>query len=182
MLSRLNGILYKMGFIFRVWIGQNVSGNCTAVISSVTLGSNLRNSLLVQVKKKTQIRHRAHSWRRIHGESSRSLCKETHVCSQTKRGSEKLTTQKFNSTSEPQKWIQRTRGWERVTIPVWQGLWIESPARTSRLPHVLGNPLTDGGEIVSLTRRPGTNFCSRLTVSRPQGHSAAGRMKSIEEI
>jgi hypothetical protein len=38
---------------------------------------------------------------------------------------------------------------------------------TSRLPHFLGNRLTDGGEVVSLTRRPaftprkipGTHFC-----------------------
>jgi hypothetical protein len=38
---------------------------------------------------------------------------------------------------------------------------------TSRLPHVLDSQLTDGGEVVSLTRRPlvnprkipGTHFC-----------------------
>jgi hypothetical protein len=38
---------------------------------------------------------------------------------------------------------------------------------TSRLPHLLGNEHTDGGEVVSLTRRPpftpgkipGTHFC-----------------------
>jgi hypothetical protein len=38
---------------------------------------------------------------------------------------------------------------------------------TSRLPHFLDNRLTDGGEVVSLTRRPpftlrkipGTDFC-----------------------
>jgi hypothetical protein len=46
---------------------------------------------------------------------------------------------------------------------------------TSRLPHFLDNRLTDGGEVVSLTRRPpftlrkipGTHFCWRL--SRPPG-------------
>jgi hypothetical protein len=46
--------------------------------------------------------------------------------------------------------------------------------------------LTDGGEVVSLTRRPpftprkiaGTHFCR---LSRPQGHNAAGRIRSIEE-
>jgi hypothetical protein len=58
----------------------------------------------------------------------------------------------------------------------------------SRLPHFLDNRLTDGGEVVSLTRRPhlypprkipGTRFFKRL--SRPQGHSAAGRIRSIEK-
>jgi hypothetical protein len=55
----------------------------------------------------------------------------------------------------------------------------------SRLPRFLDNRLTDGGEVVSLTRRepfttrkiPGTHFCQRL--SRPQDHSAAGRIRSI---
>jgi hypothetical protein len=37
---------------------------------------------------------------------------------------QRLTTQDFNSTSEPQKWIQRTQGGERISIPVWQDLWI----------------------------------------------------------
>jgi hypothetical protein len=47
----------------------------------------------------------------------------------------------------------------------------------------LDNRLTDGGEVVSPTRRPpftpskipGTHFC------RPQGHSAAGWIRSIEK-
>jgi hypothetical protein len=56
----------------------------------------------------------------------------------------------------------------------------------SSLPHFsLDSRLTVGGE-VSLTRRPpftprkipGTHFCQRL--SRLQGHSAAGRIRSIE--
>jgi hypothetical protein len=46
----------------------------------------------------------------------------------------------------------------------------------------LNSRLTDGGEVVSLSRRPpftaggipGTHFCYRP--SRPQGHSAAGRI------
>jgi hypothetical protein len=50
----------------------------------------------------------------------------------------------------------------------------------------LNNRLTDGGEVVSLTHRPpftprkipGTHFCYRL--SRPQGHSVAGRIRSTE--
>jgi hypothetical protein len=57
----------------------------------------------------------------------------------------------------------------------------------SRLPHFLHNRFTDGGEVVSLMRRPpftlrkipGTHFCYRL--SRPQGHSAAGRTTSTEK-
>jgi hypothetical protein len=57
----------------------------------------------------------------------------------------------------------------------------------SRRSHFLDNRLTDGGEGVSLTHRPpftskkipGTHFCYRL--SRPQGHSAAGRIRSIEK-
>jgi hypothetical protein len=59
--------------------------------------------------------------------------------------------------------------------------------QTSRLSHFLENRLTDGGEVVSLTRRqpftprkiPGTYFCYRL--SPLQGHSAAGRIRSIEK-
>jgi hypothetical protein len=58
---------------------------------------------------------------------------------------------------------------------------------TSRLPYFLDNRLTDGGEVVSLTRRPpftprntsSTHFCYRL--SRHQGHSAAGRIRSTEK-
>jgi hypothetical protein len=57
----------------------------------------------------------------------------------------------------------------------------------SRFPYFLDNRLTDGGEAVNLTRRPpftprkvpGTYFCYRL--SRPQGHSAARRISSIEK-
>jgi hypothetical protein len=51
----------------------------------------------------------------------------------------------------------------------------------------LDNWLTDGGEVVSPTRQPpftprkipGTHFCYRL--SRPQGCSAAGRIRSSEK-
>jgi hypothetical protein len=58
---------------------------------------------------------------------------------------------------------------------------------TSRFLYFLDNRLTDGGEVVSPTRRPpftprkipGTHFCCRL--SRPQGHSAAGKIRSIEK-
>jgi hypothetical protein len=55
----------------------------------------------------------------------------------------------------------------------------------SRLQHIPDFWLTDGDEVVSLTHQPpftsrkipGTYFCYRL--SRPQGHSAAGRIRLI---
>jgi hypothetical protein len=55
----------------------------------------------------------------------------------------------------------------------------------SRLPHFLDNRLTDGGEVVSLTRQlpftprkiPGTHLEAELS----QGNSAAGRVRSIEK-
>jgi hypothetical protein len=58
---------------------------------------------------------------------------------------------------------------------------------TSWLPHFLENRLTDDSKVVNLTRRPpftprkipGTHFCQRL--SWPQGHSVAGRIRSIEK-
>jgi hypothetical protein len=51
----------------------------------------------------------------------------------------------------------------------------------------LDNRLKDGGEVVSLTcpppftprKIPGTHYCQRL--SRPQGHSATGKITSIEK-
>jgi hypothetical protein len=71
-------------------------------------------------------------------------------------------------------------------IPV-PGVGGPQGCETSRLSHFLDNRLTDGGEVVSLTRVPpftprkipGTHFCYRLR--RPQGHSAAGRIRSIEK-
>jgi hypothetical protein len=62
------------------------------------------------------------------------------------------------------------------------GLWdIEVPK------FFLDNRLTDGCKVVSLMRRPpfiptkipGTHFCYRLI--RPQGHSAAGKIRSTEK-
>jgi hypothetical protein len=58
---------------------------------------------------------------------------------------------------------------------------------TSRIPHFLYNRLTDGSEVVGLTRLPpltpmkipGTHFC--CIVCPVQGHSAAGRVRSIEK-
>jgi hypothetical protein len=54
----------------------------------------------------------------------------------------------------------------------------------SRLPYFLDSRFTDGGEVVSLTRRPhftprkipGAHFCYGL--SRPQGHTVLGRIRS----
>jgi hypothetical protein len=63
----------------------------------------------------------------------------------------------------------------------------ESPqgCETLRLLHLLDNLLTEGGEVVSLKRRPpctprkipGTHFCYRMSL--PQSHSAAGRIRSL---
>jgi hypothetical protein len=55
------------------------------------------------------------------------------------------------------------------------------------MPRFLDNGLTDCGEFFSLTRRPpftptkitGTHFCWRL--SRPLGHTTAGRIRSNEK-
>jgi hypothetical protein len=54
----------------------------------------------------------------------------------------------------------------------------------------LDNRLTDGGKVVSLTRRqpftpPPGRFLVHVSVkrlSRPQGHSAPGKIRSIEKI
>jgi hypothetical protein len=72
------------------------------------------------------------------------------------------------------------------TIPVTgrEGPW---GCEMSRLPHFLENRVTDDGEIVSLTRRPHFTpqedfwYSILLGLSRPQGHCAAGRIRSIEK-
>jgi hypothetical protein len=54
-----------------------------------------------------------------------------------------------------------------------------------RLAHFLDNWLTDGSKVVSLMcqlrftprKIPGTHFCQGLI--QPQGHSAAGRIRSL---
>jgi hypothetical protein len=57
----------------------------------------------------------------------------------------------------------------------------------SRLPHFLDSRLTDGGEVVSLTRRPpltAGRFFVLFSVkrhSRTQGQSAAGSIRPIEK-
>jgi hypothetical protein len=59
----------------------------------------------------------------------------------------------------------------------------------SKLPHFLENRLTDGGEVVSLTHFPPRPLLpgrflvlfSVKRLSRTQGYSAAGRIRSIEK-
>jgi hypothetical protein len=59
---------------------------------------------------------------------------------------------------------------------------------TSRLPHFLDSRFTDGGEVISLTHRPSLSpgrflvLISVKRLSRHQGHSAAGRIRSIEKF
>jgi hypothetical protein len=77
--------------------------------------------------------------------------------------------------------------YEGTAIPV-RGRRGAYGCETSRFPHFLDNRVTDGGQVVSLTRRPpfsprkflGTHFCQRM--SQPQGHIAAGRIRSIEKF
>jgi hypothetical protein len=60
---------------------------------------------------------------------------------------------------------------------------------TLRLPHFLDNRLADGGEVVSLTRRPAVLYLQEhswssflLDAESAQGHNAAGRIRSIEKM
>jgi hypothetical protein len=84
------------------------------------------------------------------------------------------------------KRLKVLKGKKRKAIPV-TGREGPQGCETFRVPHYLDNWLTDGSKVVSLTRRrpftfqeiPGTYFCYRL--SRPQGHNAAGRIRSIEK-
>ena len=76
---------------------------------------------------------------------------------------------------------------------VWCGVKVKSPStglewprgfQEQRFPYFM-KTAQDGGKVVNLTHRPplpqgntpGTHFCQRL--SRPQGHSATGRIMSL---
>jgi hypothetical protein len=69
-----------------------------------------------------------------------------------------------------------------VPLQDWSG---PGGSRKLRFPHFM-TTAQDGGKVVSLTHRtplppgntPGTHFCYRL--SRPQGHSATGRIMSLK--
>jgi hypothetical protein len=69
-----------------------------------------------------------------------------------------------------------------VPLQTWSG---PEGSRRFRLPDFM-TTAQDGGKVVSLTQRPplpqwntpGTHFCLRL--SRPQGHSATGRIMSLK--
>jgi hypothetical protein len=69
-----------------------------------------------------------------------------------------------------------------VLLQAWSG---PEGSRKLRFPDYM-TTAKDGGKVVSLTHRPplppgnapGTHFCQRL--SRPQGHSAIGRIMSMK--
>ena len=71
---------------------------------------------------------------------------------------------------------------EAVPLQAWSG---PEGSRKLRFPDFM-TTAQDGGKVVSLTHRPplppgnspGTHFCLRL--SRPQGHSATGRIMSMK--
>ena len=74
-----------------------------------------------------------------------------------------------------------TRFISRIRKKVKQSHYSPDGSRESRFPDYM-TTAQDGGKVVSLTHRPplppgntpGTHFCWRL--SRPQGHSAIGRI------
>jgi hypothetical protein len=94
------------------------------------------------------------------------------------------TSNRVNIHSAQQKSTEKNK--KVKTIPV-TGRGGPLCCDTSSLLHFLDNRLTDGGEVVSLKHRPAftprkipsTHFYQRL--SRHQGHSAAGRIRSIEK-
>jgi hypothetical protein len=92
--------------------------------------------------------------------------------------------------------IHRTEVMEVLTCKGIKGKAIPVTGRggpwsceTSRLPHLLDSRLTVGGKVESLTRRPPftsqeDSWYSFLLerLSRPQGQSAAGRIRSFEKF
>ena len=75
-----------------------------------------------------------------------------------------------------------TKRGKAVLLQAWSG---PEGSRKLRFPDFM-TMAQDGGKVVSLTHRlplppgntPGTHFCWRL--SRPQGHSATGRIMSLK--
>jgi hypothetical protein len=80
-------------------------------------------------------------------------------------------------------WRPRVRCEEAVPLVVWSG---PEGSKKLRFPDFT-TTAQDGDKVVSLTHRPplppgntpGTHFCQRL--SRPQGHSATGRIMSLKK-
>jgi hypothetical protein len=74
-----------------------------------------------------------------------------------------------------------------VKLSLLKAFWGPQSCDTLRLSHFLHNQLTDCSEVVSLTcllsltprKTPGTHFCYKLSI--PQGHNAAGRIRSTEK-
>jgi hypothetical protein len=102
-----------------------VSRNFSDATSFIALGSNLRNRLMWPCT------HSCHIFKETVVGLSVKTHTHTHVLP-VEREDEKLTTQEFTSTCEPQKWIQGTWGRGRVTIPLWQAFWIDSQAQKLR--------------------------------------------------
>jgi hypothetical protein len=77
--------------------------------------------------------------------------------------------------------LENVKG-KAVPLQAWSG---PESSRKLRFPYFM-TTAQDGGKVVSLTHRPslpsgntpGTHFCLRL--SRPQGHSATGRISSLK--
>ena len=85
------------------------------------------------------------------------------------------TTKKLAREVKTHKWQDKGKA---VPLQAWTG---PEGSRKLRFPDFV-TTAQDGGKVVSLTHRPplpsgntpGTHFCQRLT--RPQGHSAIGRI------
>jgi hypothetical protein len=74
--------------------------------------------------------------------------------------------------------IPRGTGFPPNKVKHFQTVWDHQGDVTSRLPHFLDNWITDGGEVVSLDRRP--HFNPRKC-SGTYFHSTAGRIRSIKK-
>jgi hypothetical protein len=85
--------------------------------------------------------------------------------------------------------VLKYSGKKKLKLSLWQAAEAHTVVRRRGSQHFLDNRLTDGGEVGSLTHRPPlTPPPGRLLVlisvkrqSRLLGHSAAGRIRSIEK-